>query len=69
MLSAPLLCLCEGTPLLAVYDPWGVAGGRYIADPDVTTLVSVTDGNVTIDFIVMAGFDGPKISAISVLQQ
>ncbi len=59
----------EGIRILPVYDPWGVANGRYIANPDVTALVTVNDGHVTIDFIAMAGFDGPKISAIAVIQR
>jgi hypothetical protein len=56
----------EGVTVLSAYDIYASAGGKNIAAPDQTFVVNVTDGEVTIDFIQIAGFDTPKISAIEV---
>jgi M6 family metalloprotease-like protein len=56
----------EGVTVLAAYDIYASAGGKNIAAPDQTFMVNVADGEVTIDFIQIAGFDTPKISAIQV---
>jgi|GEM_PF-1335862 len=57
----------EGTTVLANYDIFADAGGRFRAAPDKVFTVNVSDGELTIDFIRLPGNDAPKVNAIQVL--
>jgi len=55
----------EGAPILSDFDIYAAAGGKYIA-ADREFRVEVTDGELTLDFIKLAGYDNPMVNAIEV---
>ncbi len=55
----------EGTTILTDFDIFAEAGGKYIA-VDREFRVDVMDGELTLDFIRLMGYDNPMVSAIEV---
>ncbi len=58
----------EGVAVLSGYDIFADAGGQYLAVDKVFN-VAVGDGELTIDFIQISGYDNPMINAIQVVRQ
>jgi hypothetical protein len=60
--------LLEGQTVLSNYDIFVAAGGKDLAAPDQIFTVRVADGELTLGFTVLAGYDYPKVNAIQVRQ-
>lgn len=58
----------EGVTVLSSYDIFADAEGQYLAVDKVFN-VSVGDGELTIDFIQILGYDNPMINAIQIVRQ
>jgi len=56
----------EGVTVLSWFDIFVAAGGQQIAAPDQVFQTVVTDGELTVDFVRLPGFDNPKVNAIQV---
>jgi len=56
----------EGVTVLSAYDTFLAAGGKDVAAPDEVFTVNVSDGELGIDFVLIPGYDSPKVNAIHV---
>ena len=56
----------EGVVVLNNYDIFADTGSKNKAAPDKVFSVSVTDGDLAIDFVRVGAFDAPKVSAVQV---